>query len=134
MQTTAKDIQQLIAAIRAKTSSQPAITWEYCQLADVPKPGTVEHENALLYFPSDDSTIFLPSANVLVAINELGAQGWEIVNVTVIRDLRWPLVDTRSSLSYVLENALKLYPKGAAYAYESLAIGLVYLFKRAKRG
>jgi hypothetical protein len=127
------NLDTILKSIRAQTTQQPDIVWEYCQLADVPKPGSLEAQKALLYFPSGDSTVEIPPENVLDVIAELGAQGWEMIQIIVVKNVQWPSTDTRSSLSYMIEGLLKQAPKGAAYAYESLGIGLLYFFKRPKQ-
>jgi hypothetical protein len=122
--------EEFRAVLRARPKFYTGVTWEYCQLADVPWPDKAEHKYALLNFPSDDSTIEVPTELVLDTLSELGKQGWEMVQAIVVRDARWPAYDLRSRYSYLVESTFDLAPRGAEHVYESLATGWVYFFKR----
>ena len=68
------NLQQVQQEIRLRAETEPQETWQYCQV-------TLHQDKGRLLFFAEESPISLPDGQMTDVMNELGAQGWEMVSM-----------------------------------------------------
>ena len=127
--------ERIVSFIRSKKDHEPEIAWEYCLLlsGSLATEGNGGPQGGLLFL-SDGDSVDLPTDTFVLAIRELGLQGWEVIEAFSISDLerQYPVKNLRPLWSYVIDAALNEPAREGIYEYETIreANGIFFLLKR----
>jgi hypothetical protein len=126
--------RQLREKICTLSGQKSEIKWEYCLLSGQISP---QGQCDLLAMLSRGETLEIPDGEFFTVVDELGKQGWEMVEALVISDLgsQYPTRNLVPGWVYKLDAVLQQPTRSGVYAYESVreVNGLLYIFKRVLR-